>query len=500
MGQKPNVLLIVIDQFRGDLLGDSPLGRAARLPVLRDLMREAVTFSRHFSVATPCGPSRASLLTGQYAMNHRSVRNGTPLRHDTPNLATEARRRGYEPLLFGYTDSARDPRVLEADDPRLQTYEELMPGFTEAVRMRMESDDRCWRDHLASRGIQLAAYPDCYRPLGDKLTDPPAYGAEDSDTAYLTERFIDFATAAEAGWFATLTYVRPHPPFVAPDPYNTMFDPGDMPAPETTGDDRNWHPFMAPAQDKAPAASTVEGFPDLEASPETTATLRALYLGLCAEVDHHIGRVIGTLKETAQWDDTMLVVTSDHGDMLGDYGLWGKGTFHDAAFHVPLIMRDPTRAGMHGKTVNTMTQSIDVTPSLLARIGADVPHSMDGQSLLPFLADVNAEDRSLSFSEFDFGHPIEATDWQTKLGIATDDANLAVLRTGNHLLVHFGCDLPPILFDMGGAGAQLNLADAPENAELCLDLSRKMLSHRMQNPEGTFSRTIIDGGVHVDRG
>lgn len=497
MSKRPNVLLIIIDQFRGDLLGDTPLGRTARLPVLSGLRKEAVTFSRHYSVASPCGPSRASLLTGQYAMNHRAVRNGTPLRHDTPNLATEARKGGYEPLLFGYTDSAQDPRVMAADDPRLQTYEEVMPGFTEAVRMRMESDDQAWRDHLADKGVLFAPYPDCYRPMGDKLTDPPAYGAEDSDTAFLTDQFLEFAAKADPGWFATLTYVRPHPPFVAPEPYNTMFDPGEMPAPETTGNDRQWHPFMAPAQDKATPASTVVGFPDLERSPDTTATLRALYLGLCAEVDQHIGRVIDALKDAGAWEDTILVVTSDHGEMLGDYGLWGKGTFHDAAFHVPLIIRDPSQPVTHGKTVNAMTQSIDVTPTLLTRMGVGVPHGMDGRSLLPFLSDVETDTPATSVSEYDFGHPITPTEWQTRLGIATDDANFAVLRTERYRLVHFACDLPPIVFDMAAEGERANLAEAPGNTGLCLDLSRQMLSHRMRNPDGLFSQTIVSGGVHV---
>ena len=92
MTEKPNILLIVIDQFRGDLLTDSPLGRIAKLPNLHALMGEAVTFPHHYSVVAPCAPSRASLLTGQYAMNHGVVRNGTPLRHDTPNLATEIRK------------------------------------------------------------------------------------------------------------------------------------------------------------------------------------------------------------------------------------------------------------------------------------------------------------------------------------------------------------------------------------------------------------------------
>lgn len=497
MTKRPNVLLIVIDQMRGDLLGSTPLGNAAKLPSLRKFMPDATTFSQHFSVVSPCGPSRASLMTGQYAMNHRAVRNGTPLRHDTPNLATEMKTAGYEPLLFGYTDSTRDPRVMEADDIRLQTYEELMPGFTEVLRMRMETDDKAWRNHLASKGTPIAPYPECYIPNGNALNDPAVYSAGDSDTAFLTDQFLDFADHCEQGWFATLTYVRPHPPFVAPAPYNAMFDPEQMPVAETTGDDRNWHGFMGPAQDKAPPSSTVEGFPNLEGTAETTATLRAIYLGLCAEVDHHLGRVIAALKMNGQWDDTILVITSDHGEMLGDYGLWGKGTFHDAAYHVPLIIRDPAIPASHGNVFEGMTQSIDIAPTILSRVGVDVPHTMDGQSLLPLMDGSSVQRPKISFSEFDFGHPIQPTPWQTQLGINTDEANLAIFRTDRHRLIHFGCDLPPLVFEMAAKGEKVNLAEEPENAELCLDLTRQMLSHRMQNPDGTFSRTIVSGGVQV---
>jgi arylsulfatase A-like enzyme len=491
---RPNVLLIVIDQFRADLLQDSPLGDVARLPRLRELMAEAVTFDAHYTVVAPCGPSRASLLTGQYAMNHGSVRNGTPLRHDTPNLATAARTIGYAPQLFGYTDTTQDPRVVPADDPRMASYEELMSGFDETLRMRMESDDTAWREHLAAKGRPLPPYPDTYRPAGDKITDPAQYSAEDSDTAYMTDRFIQDMSGVQMGWFAALTYIRPHPPLVAPAPYNTMYDPGDMPTPDATVDargDREWHPFLAPAQDKQTASSMVVGLPDLADSSETTADLRAVYLGLASEVDHHIGRVIDWLKATGQWDDTVLVVTADHGELLGDFGLWGKGSFQDAAFHVPLIIRDPSRPDMHGRHVKGMTESIDVAVSLLEMVGADVPDAMNGQSLVPLLADVDAPTRAHSFSEYDFGNPVTPTVWMRHLGVSSRDANLGVLRTKNHRLVEFGCDLPPVLFNMNAKQERLDVSTQDDSLPILLDLTRQMLRHRMTNRESSFARMIV---------
>ncbi|GGH37881.1 Arylsulfatase A [Cribrihabitans marinus] len=495
MPTRPNVLLIVIDQFRADLLRDGPLGAVAQLPNLRALMREAVSFDNHFSVVAPCGPSRVSLLTGQYAMNHRAVRNGTPLRHDTPNLATATRTAGYAPQLFGYTDTAQDPRVLEPDDPRLASYEELMHGFDEAVRMRMESGDAAWRAHLQAQGITLPDYPDTYRPAGDRIDDPAQYPAEHSDTAFLTDCFLERMGTAEPGWFGLLTYIRPHPPLVAPDPYNRMYDPARMPPPATGALE---HPFLAPARDKQAPSSMVVGFPDLERSEATTAALRALYLGLASEVDHHIGRVMDWLKSSGQWDDTILVVTADHGEMLGDFGLWGKGTFHDAAFHVPLIIRDPVRPEMHGQAVAGMTESIDVPVTLLDRLGIDVPHAMNGQSLLPHLADTDTPGRACAVSEYDFGNPVSPTAWMRHLGLASNEANFAVLRTRQHRLVQFAAELPPILFDMTGDGEGRDLSGESGAESIFLDLTRKMLCHRMRNPEGTFARTMVgDGGVRT---
>src|SRR3954452_23211752 len=132
-GVRPNVLLITLDQFRGDCLSSAghPI---VRTPQLDRLAENGVRFDRHYSQASPCGPGRASLYTGMYQMNHRVCFNGTPLDDRFDNVARIARRAHYEPTLFGYTDQGIDPRVVEdPDDPRLSTYEGILPGFTAEV-------------------------------------------------------------------------------------------------------------------------------------------------------------------------------------------------------------------------------------------------------------------------------------------------------------------------------------------------------------------------------
>ncbi|MBY6058665.1 alkaline phosphatase family protein [Leisingera daeponensis] len=496
-----NVLFIIIDQLRADCVFGA-LAEHVKLPNIRSFMQEAVSFKRHYSVTNPCGPSRASILTGQYAMNHRSVRNGTPLRHDTPNIATEMRKAGYLPMLFGYTDTSQDPRAYDANDPALRTYEYPMNGFHEMTEMRLEMSYP-WQSHLMSRGYKFKNYWDVYKPVSPsggapRLNDPALYSAEDSDTAFLTNSFLGKMAAYHMeSWFAHLTYIRPHPPLVAPEPYNSMYDPAGLPLPRrlaTPQEESAQHPFFDPLLRKSTAASFVEGFPDLEPTDENIRTLRSVYLGLATEVDHHLGRVIQFLKDTGQYDSTMVVITADHGEMLGDRHSWGKMTVYDAAYHTPLIIRMPGNEKNAGACISRITESIDVTPTILEWVGQEVPNSMDGRSLLPLLhGEVPKDWRPYSFSELDFSDPLEPTLWQQELGTTASDSCLGILREERFTLVEFAADLPPMLFDSQGRGELENVAAWPEYSEDLCRLTRQMLRHRMRNMDHTLSLTAITG-------
>ncbi len=494
-----NVLFVIIDQLRADCLSGA-LAQHVALPNIREFMQEAVSFSRHFSVTNPCGPSRASILTGQYAMNHRSVRNGTPLRHDTPNIATEMRKAGYLPMLFGYTDTAQDPRVFDANDPALRTYEYLMHGFHEMTEMRMEMSYP-WRSHLLRRGYAFGDYWDIYRTVSPdggapRVNDPALEAAEDSDTAFLTDSFLGkMAGYHQDSWFAHLTYIRPHPPLVAPAPYNDMYDPASLPLPvrlETAGQEAAMHPFFGPALQAGTVASFVEGFPDLEPTDDAVRTLRAVYLGLATEVDHHIGRVIQFLKDSGQYDNTMLVLTADHGEMLGDRHAWGKMSVYDAAYHTPLIIRLPGNQARAGAELTEITESIDIAPTILDWIGQDIPDAMDGRSLLPLLRGEQPDDwRLYSFSELDFSDPVAPTRWQQDLGTSASDSCLGILRDDRFTLVEFAADLPPLLFDRAGQGELEDVSRRPEYAADLARLTRQMLRHRMQNADHMLSMMSV---------
>ncbi len=509
MGNSKNVLFIVIDQLRADCVFGA-LAEHLELPNLRALMADAVTFERHFSVVNPCGPSRASLLTGQYSMNHRSVRNGTPLRHDVPSVATEMRKAGYVPMLFGYTDTAQDPRVYPAGDPALRNYEYPMSGFHEALEMRFEMSYP-WRSHLMSRGYDFEGFDELYHPVAPdggpaKINDPALYSAEDSDTAFLTDRFLATMPAYKGtNWFAHLTYIRPHPPFVAPAPFNSWYDPEKIPSPirhTTSEEESGAHPFLASTVASKTPAGNVVGFPDLPATDENIQTLRALYFGLITEVDQHIGRVITFLKESGQYEDTLIVVTADHGEMLGDRHCWGKITVHDAAYHTPLIIRQPGNEARAGAVVSAPVETIDVTPTILEWVGQDIPNAMDGRSLLPLLRGEEPADwRTYTFSELDFAEPEAPTLWEKMLGTGPSDSSLGIVREERFTLVEFAADLPPILYDHEDGGEGKNVANDPKYEKELSRLTRLMLRHRMKNMDHTLSLSMItsDGPRQRDR-
>jgi arylsulfatase A-like enzyme len=486
---RPNVLFVVFDQMRADCLSGA-LGDTVALPNLRAFMDDSVAFTNHVSVTSPCGPARASLLTGQYAMNHRSVRNGTPLPIDKPNLATELRRGGITPILYGYTDTAADPRHYAADDPILTSYEQVMNGFLEALELRFD-DSRTWRGHLETHGYDVPAGNDLYIPVGDSPNAPALYSADHSDTAFLTDRMLEDLPTRGDGWCAHVTFIRPHPPFVAPAPFNSLVDPAAMPAP-AGGDNAAFaaaHPFNAQAMTYRQARDMVCGFPDLAPSPQTTAMLRAVYMGLVAELDHHFGRIINHLKSRGQYEDTLIVVTSDHGEMLGDHGCWGKMNYLDAAFRVPLMIRVP---GSDPARVSHPTESVDVMPTILDWLGQDSPDSVDGHSLLPLARGELAQGwRDYSVSELDFGDPVTPTVAQRELGLSSQECGVAILRTESHSLVHFNGGLAPLLFDYEGEGEARNIAGDSGADAIRLVMLERLLTHRMRHAEGRFSRTMI---------
>lgn len=493
-----NILLITADQWRGEALGCAGHAMVAT-PHLDRLAAEGVLFARHYSVTSPCGPARASLLTGRYAMTHRSVTNGTPLDARFTNLALELRKAGYDPALIGYTDTTADPRTLAPGDPRLFTYEGVMPGFTPALVV--PEDPAPWTAWLAERGYPAGlTYETAYRPGampqgaedGRGQTFAPAiYRAEDSDTAFVTGRALDWLKAAGDGpWALHLSLLRPHPPWIAPEPWHALYDPADVPPPVRASSaeaEAATHPLLGHLLRTTPWSDfclSGDG-PAAVLSDRDIRQARATYLGLMSEVDHHLGRLFGWLRESGQWNRTLIVFTSDHGEQAGDHFLFGKKGWFDAAFHIPLIIRDPRTdadAG-RGQQVAAFTESVNVMPTILAALGSTVPQTCDGEPLTPFLrGERPARWRDAAHWEFDF-RDVRTLAAERALGLAPDECSLAVLRGDRFKYVHFAA-LPPLFYDLAeDPGEMTNRAADPGYREAQLDAARAMLSWRMRHAE-----------------
>lgn len=489
-----NVLLITADQWRGDCLGavGHPL---VKTPAIDALAADGVLFRRHYCQATPCSPARASLLTGLYQMNHRVCRNGTPLdaRHD--NIAKAMRRLGYAPALFGYTDASIDPRACDPNDPRLLTYEGVLPGFTQIQPMDGASEP--WLSWLRRKGVEVPAPGlDVYLPA-EGPADPPSgaaarYPAEFSETAFLTERFMDYSLEQGAApWFAHISFIRPHPPFIAPEPYNRMYDPADIPAFVRAGslaEESASHPFLDytfATQAKSHFVYGAEGLAR-DWDDDARRQIVASYYGLISEVDAQIGRIVEHLKSNGLYDKTLIVLTTDHGEMAGDHHLFGKLGYFEQSNHIPLIIRHP-QMPRRGAQVTAFSEAVDVAPTILDSLGAEVPRAMDGRSLKGFLEQERVEDwRQEAHWEYDF-REVASGAAQDALGLELDDCNLAVIRDAAFKYVHFPA-LPPLLFDLEADPGELkNLAEDPAYQGVRLRYAEKLLNWRARHLERTLT-------------
>jgi len=493
---QPNVLLITLDQFRGDCL--SSLGHPiVRTPNLDALARDATTFSRHYSQAAPCSPGRASLYTGTYQMNHRVCFNGSPLDDRFDNVARFARRRGYSPALFGYTDQGIDPRrATGINDPRLSTYQGALPGFDWVLDL--SEPYRPWLDHLREMGH---AYDDHVAALMSE----PERDESLSISHFLTDRFLAWLderrpssqstsrsahpSAADddaSPWFAHLSYLRPHPPYTAAGKWSREYDPESVDMPITPSEERHgFHEAVMQLPDtKAP--STERGM----------RRMRAQYYGMIGEVDAQLGRVFATLRDKGEWDDTIIVVTADHGEQLGDHGLREKVGFFEQSYHIVGLVRAPHHSGGHGRRVNAFTENVDVFPTLCELLDAPIPAQCDGRSLLAWLnGDTPSEWREMATWEYDWRQLYitddadgSALNWPHDRRL--ERQNLCVQRGAKAAYVQFG----------NGDWLAFDLALDPtwrtpiRDADRVLPLAQRMLTWRSQHTERRLSGLKLEHG------
>lgn len=488
-----NILLITADQWRGDATGYAG-NPVVKTPAVDALAAEGTAYLRHYSQAAPCSPARACLYTGLYQMNNRVVRNGTPLAARFDNIALAARRAGYDPTLFGYTDVSLDPTGKAPDDPDNTTYESVLPGFT--TRMKLPEHEKPWLSWLRAQGLELHDHARAHLPVGVPPgtvgNAPPAYSKDQTQTAFLSGEFIRWLGEQERPWFAHLSFLRPHPPFVVPAPYNTMYRPEDVPgfrrAPSLEAEAAQ-HPLLDFLLARMPAGSFVPGATGLvrDLTEAQFRQIKATYYGMISEVDTQLGRIFDAIRARGEWDDTVVVFTSDHAEMMGDHFGLGKGGYFDESQHIPLVIRGPGLP--EGRVVDGLTEAVDIFPTLLELMGVTPTHHPDGRSLL------GRDGGEAVHWEFDF-RDVATQAPEQALGLRSTQLNLAVVRTQKWKYVHFAA-LPPLLFDLGADPHCLrNVAADPAFAAARIEMAERLLSWRAEHLDQTLALTeLTDGGV-----
>ena len=515
-----NILFITADQWRGDCLGC--IGHpVVQTPNLDQLVRQGVLFRKHFAQTVPCGPSRASLYTGLYAMNHRSVNNGTPLNNRFTNIAREVRKCGYDPTLFGYTDTSADPRKLHQQDPLLSTYEGMIPGMSSGVTL---TDNQLpWIADLITKGYdhslnQYTVFDPILNYPGAKgrgaTFAPPVYPDKDSNVAFLTDELLKWVSVREdENWFAHLSYLSPHPPWIAPEKYNNMYDPSEVPKPirrESLEEEGRQHPLLKMLHELIPRSlffndKLIE--PAALMSDLDVLQARATYYGLMSQVDHHLGRVVNYLKKSGQYESTLIIFTSDHGEQLGDHYSFGKYGYFDQSYSIPLIIRNPEitkqtsdKSAVIGTQVELFTETIDVMPTILDWLETEIPEECDGRSLLPFLqGNIPDNWRTEVHWEYDFRkigsfQPII----EQQFGLSPDQCSLTVLRDEHYKFIHMTA-LKPLLFDLQKDPEEfINRADDPGYQDIMLKYAQKMLSWQMLHRDRTLVNMNMESGKLVN--
>jgi arylsulfatase A-like enzyme len=259
-----------------------------------------------------------------------------------------------------------------------------------------------------------------------------------------------------------------------------MYDPAQMPMPIAPEDDR--HPLHEFALNyRVTQAPTDE---------EKLRRMKANYFGMISEVDSQLVRVWKRLRERDEWDDTLIILSSDHGEMLGDHGLKEKVGYWEQSYHIPCIVRDPGRAQRHGATVNAFTENVDIFPTLCELLGLPAPTQCDGHSLAPFLDDAPPKKwRTAATWEFDWSsYLLDRTSptWSPELV----QCSLVTRRTESHALVQLA-DGTALCYDLRADPTWRTQTSDPS---VILDLSRELHAWRMQKNRHHFTGFLVDKG------
>lgn len=488
MARAKNILFIMFDQLRWDYLGCAGHPHL-HTPHIDALAAEGVRFTRAYVQSPVCGASRMSFYTGRYVHSHGATWNRVPLKVGERTMGDHLRDAGMECWLVGKTH-------MKADDDGM-AWLGIDRGSVIGARVEQCGFDIWERDDgmrpegpagLYDAEYGAARYNDWLREKGYRSANPwhdfansgranddpeemasgwflknarkpAAILEDDSETPYMTSRAIEFMEqAGDTPWCLHLSYIKPHWPYIAPAPYNDMYGPEHViPVARHDRERTEAHPvFKAFMEGRIGRAFSRD---------EVREAVIPAYMGLIRQCDDQMGRLFAWLKETGRWDDTLIVLTSDHGDYLGDHWMGEKDLFHDPSVRIPLIIRDPSSNAdcARGTTCDALVEAIDLAPTFLdVAGGAPRPHILEGRSLLPWLHGETPGWRDFVVSEYDYS----VNPAVSRLAPDPSSARLFMIADRRWKFMHAE-GMRPQLFDTEADPFEyVDLGESPDHADI----------------------------------
>ena len=446
--QRPNILLITTDQQRADCIGYE--NAKLLTPNLYALARSGTRFSNCITPSVVCQPARAAILTGMLPLTNGVWDNGVDLNPSVGDqgMAAALARSGYATSFVGKAHFSSKITFKATGTPECKKSASNYPddwvgpymGFDHVElaalgkfhRARLPDDAPAihrFEHALLSHPKALDLWQSSStQGSGAAQTWDSCLPAEWHSSTWVADRtlaILDKQKDASQPFFAWASFPDPHHPFDCPAPWNAMYKPGDMELPEHRTLDLEKRPWWHRAAlegspqiaDPELAKFRSEGF---KVPPQTDEQLREMtanYYGMISFVDHHVGRILEGLKQAGLAENTLIVFASDHGDMLGDHGLYLKGPmFYEGVLRVPLIIAGPGIPADH--CIESPVSTIDLAATFLESAGLNNP-SIQSRSLHPVIQ--GQEHRDCAWSEWQV-HP-------ARLGVALE---LRAVRTSNY--------------------------------------------------------------------
>ena len=497
-----NVLFVMCDQLRRDHL--SCYGGRVHTPHLDALAARGVRFDQAFVQAGVCGPSRMSFYTGRYVNSHGATWNRVPLSAAEHTLGDYLHAAGRVAALAGKThvlpddaalarfgieiESERGALLREGGFVALDRYDGHSPpgpesGYADYLRARGYAGDDPWSDFVIAmeeRGKVVSGWHMRNVHLPSRVRDGH------SETAYMTDFALDwFRDQGEQPWVLHLSYVKPHWPYVAPAPWHALYRSGASgpirrSAQDGTADE---HPVVRAYREHDECQSF--------AREDIARHVRPAYMGLCAHVDHHLGRLFQALDGAGRMRDTLIVFTSDHGDFLGDRGLGEKELLFDEIVQVPFLLYDPSPAAdaTRGSADSRFVEAVDVVPTVLDALGLpSAAHRVEGRSLLPLTRGDTPPWRDCVYAELDYGFRRA----RQVLGRGVHECRAWMVRTARWKYIHWQ-GMRAQLFDLAAdPGEAHDLGATASHAAVETDLRNRLLDWLAASKRRT---TITDAEV-----